>query len=49
MDALQTRVKNLRKAVYGLDDRSRSIEGMTQAIVTHLKINWEKNEDDDDE
>nr|CAB3267277.1 transient receptor potential cation channel subfamily A member 1 homolog [Phallusia mammillata] len=48
LDGLQNRVKSLRRNLFALDDRSRSIEGMTSAIVTHLKIAWDKNDDDDD-
>lgn len=48
LDQLQQRVKSLRRNFLALDDRSRSIEGMTQAIVKHLKITWDRNEDDDD-
>ena len=46
IDLLQTKVRDIRGQMRSLDDRSRQIETMTQSLVNHFKVKWEKQEDD---
>ena len=48
LDRLQGKVRDLRGVVFGLNDRSKQIENMTQAIAQHFNVEWEHSDDDED-
>ena len=46
LDRLEVKVRELRGVVFDLNERSKQSENITQAIASHLKVQWEHNDDD---
>ena len=45
LDRLQVQVSELRGVVFGLNDRSKQVDNITQAIASHFDIQWKHSDD----
>lgn len=48
MENVQNRIQNLRGKVRDVNARTQNIESMMKAVMEHLKISWNDDQDDQD-
>ena len=46
LNTLSAKVRDLRTTIYTMNDRTKQVENITQALADHFKVDYDNNEDD---